>query len=276
MGFLKFVRDKSILASVIAGIYAFANFSGFHRKKRWEKFTKWDYAHRGLHDRKAGIPENSMAAFERAVRHGYGIELDVRMTADGHLVIMHDDSLLRMCGTDRRVSQMTLHELQPFYLDGTKEKIPLLKDVLKLVDGKVPLLIEIKADHFEQKKLCPRLWSFLSGYQGDFFVESFNPLVVQWFWFHHPEIVRGQLSCDFFKEKPHADLVLFVVTNLMTNFMTHPDFISYKYIDTAQLSFQLNKRVYRSMTALWTIRSRKSYEKYKDTADIMIFEGFLP
>ena len=141
----KFARDKSVLAGILAGIYAFATFSGIHRKNKWEKFTGWDYAHRGLHDSDAGIPENSMPAFERAVRHGYGIELDVRMTRDGYLVIMHDDSLLRMCGLDRRVSQMTLKELQPLYLLHTDEKIPLFSDVLKLVDGRVPLLVEINA-----------------------------------------------------------------------------------------------------------------------------------
>jgi len=271
-----FLKAALKITSVIAGLYVFTSSSGFHRKKKWEHLLGWDYAHRGLHDSRACIPENSMSAFKAAVENGYGIELDVRLTADNQLVIMHDENLLRMCGVNRKVTNMQLRELEGLRLAKSNESIPLFKDALQLIGGKVPVIIEIKADHFEQSLICPLVWQILKDYSGDYCIESFNPFVVQWFMFHHPRVVRGQLSCDFFREKMHCDLTLFLVTHLMTNFLTHPDFISYKYLDTGIPAYQLNKRVFHSMTALWTLHSRPAYNKFKGRADVIIFEGFRP
>jgi glycerophosphoryl diester phosphodiesterase len=264
------------MTAVLAGVYTFTSSSGFHKKSKWQHLLGWDYAHRGLHNNQNKIPENSMIAFKRAVDKGYGIELDVHLTADNQLVVFHDDTLIRMCGINKKINHMPLSELMQYPLLDTDEHIPLFQDVLALVDGRVPLIIELKVDHGNQNLLCPLVWQQLENYRGSYCIESFHPFALQWFKRHQPQVVRGQLSCNFFKENPHCDLVLFLMANLMTNFFTHPDFIAYKYLDTSNPAFQFNRKYLNAMTVLWTISNRPAYEHYKDTADVIIFEGFEP
>ena len=159
---------------------------------------------------------------------------------------------------------------------GTGEGIPLFKDVLALVDGKVPLIIELKVDGSNQNLLCPLVWQLLSGYKGSYCIESFHPFVLQWFKRHQPQVVRGQLSCNFFKENPHCDIVLFLMSNLMTNFFTHPDFIAYKYLDLKNPAVIYNRKLFRIMTVVWTIPGKPTYDRFKGKVDAMIFEGFEP
>ena len=101
------------------------------------------FAHRGLHDNNHQIPENSLAAFQRAVDAGYGIELDVQLSADRIPVVFHDATLSRMCGIDRRVNELTFAELRQLSLVNTKEQIPSFQEALALVNGKVPLLVTV-------------------------------------------------------------------------------------------------------------------------------------
>lgn len=264
------------IGSIITGFYLFASAPGFHKREKWQHLTGWDYAHRGLHDNEHGIPENSMAAFQRAVDKGYGIELDVHLTADNQLVVFHDDTLTRMCGINKKISGFLYSCLQQLRLLGTGEGIPLFKDVLALVDGKVPLIIELKVDGSNQNLLCPLVWQLLSGYKGSYCIESFHPFVLQWFKRHQPQVVRGQLSCNFFKENPHCDIVLFLMSNLMTNFFTHPDFIAYKYLDLKNPAVIYNRKLFRIMTVVWTIPGKPTYDRFKGKVDAMIFEGFEP
>ena len=109
-------------------------------------FEKQYIAHRGLFDNENGIPENSIPAFKRAVDQGYGIELDVQLTMDHKLVVFHDESLRRLCRADRLLRDCTYAELQEYSLGISRERIPLFEDVLKVVDGKVPLIVEVKQE----------------------------------------------------------------------------------------------------------------------------------
>ena len=102
------------------------------------------YAHRGFHG-EPGIPENSMAAFRRAYQCGCGVELDVQLTGDGQLAVIHDKSLKRTAGVDREVSDLSMAELKQCRLEGTQETIPSLEEVLELFQGGPPLLVELKA-----------------------------------------------------------------------------------------------------------------------------------
>lgn len=264
------------IGGIVTGFYLFASAPGIHKKKKWQHLTGWDYAHRGLYDNEHGIPENSMAAFRRAVDKGYGIELDVHLTADNQLVVFHDDTLTRMCGMNKKISSFLYSDLMQLRLLGTEEGIPLFKDVLELIDGKVPLIIELKVDGSNQNLLCPLVWQLLSRYKGDYCIESFHPFVLQWFKRHEPQVVRGQLSCNFFKENPHCDIVLFLMSNLMTNFFTHPDFIAYKYLDLDNLAVIYNRKLFHIMTVVWTIPGKPTYDRFKNKVDAMIFEGFEP
>lgn len=272
----KFVRTMAYIGGIVTGFYLFASAPGIHKKTKWQHLTGWDYAHRGLYDNEHGIPENSMAAFRRAVDKGYGIELDVHLTADNQLVVFHDDTLTRMCGMNKKISSFLYSDLMQLRLLGTEEVIPLFKDVLELIDGKVPLIIELKVDGSNQNLLCPLVWQLLSRYKGDYCIESFHPFVLQWFKRHEPQVVRGQLSCNFFKENPHCDIVLFLMSNLMTNFFTHPDFIAYKYLDLDNPAVIYNRKLFHIMTVVWTIPGKPTYDRFKNKVDAMIFEGFEP
>ncbi|MGN1296607.1 MAG: glycerophosphodiester phosphodiesterase family protein, partial [Candidatus Aphodocola sp.] len=101
-------------------------------------------AHRGYHNNKKGIPENSVLAFKKAIDNKYLIELDVRLTKDKKLVVFHDGNLKRVCGVNKRVKDLTYRELLKYNLFDTTLKVPLFSDVIKLVNGKVPILIETK------------------------------------------------------------------------------------------------------------------------------------
>ena len=272
----KFVRTMAYIGGIATGFYLFASAPGIHKKTKWQHLTGWDYAHRGLYDNEHGIPENSMAAFRRAVDKGYGIELDVHLTADNQLVVFHDDTLTRMCGMNKKISSFLYSDLMQLRLLGTEEGIPLFKDVLELIDGKVPLIIELKVDGSNQNLLCPLVWQLLSRYKGDYCIESFHPFVLQWFKRHEPQVVRGQLSCNFFKENPHCDIVLFLMSNLRTNFFTHPDFIAYKYVDLDNPAVIYNRKLFHIMTVVWTIPGKPTYDRFKNKVDAMIFEGFEP
>lgn len=114
----------------------------FQKHPLQSKFSRRTFAHRGLFDH-LSRPENSLAAFGAAVEHGYGIELDLQMTADGKIVVFHDESLQRMCSTPLKIEQSTFAELQKHPLLNSDQTIPLFSEVLQLVDGKVPLIVEI-------------------------------------------------------------------------------------------------------------------------------------
>jgi len=137
----------------------------FHRKLCAKQLTSHAYAHRGLYDNARGVPENSLPAFERAVRAGYGIELDVRETRDHVLVVHHDETLERSCGDKRRVCDVPLAELQQLELFKTGEHIPTFDEVLSLVNGQVPLIVELKTD-FYNHALPQAVHQRLSQYSG--------------------------------------------------------------------------------------------------------------
>ncbi|MGN1113650.1 MAG: glycerophosphodiester phosphodiesterase family protein [Oscillospiraceae bacterium] len=153
-------------------------------------------SHRGLHNIQKGVPENSLKAFELSCEKNLAIELDVRMTKDGKLVVVHDGNLKRLCGVDVNVSDIYADEITEYSILGTSEKIPLLSQVLKLVNGRVPLMIELKGswDLFDMER---RVCHLLKKYKGDYAVASFNPATLLWFRIFEPRINRIQLVSRF-------------------------------------------------------------------------------
>ena len=119
-------------------------------------FRQWRYAHRGLHDREKGIPENSMAAFKRAAANGFGAELDVHLMKDGKLAVIHDASLLRTAGADVEIEDLTAEALEQYPLEGTEQRIPLLEEVLPLFTDRAPLIVELKAEREEMELASER------------------------------------------------------------------------------------------------------------------------
>lgn len=238
-------------------------------------FRKWLYAHRGLHDNGSDTPENSLRAFERAVAAGYGIELDVRLTKDGVPVVFHDNTLKRVCGAEGTVRQRTFEELQALSLFGTDQKIPRFEDVLKLVDGRAPLIVELKMEGTDVS-VCPAADRLLSAYRGLYCVESFNPLGLLWYRRNRNGVVRGQLADAYHKEGKYRGPLYFLLQNLMLNWLGKPDFIAYNHRYPKALSRILCRRLFGSAAAAWTIRSREELERAEKQFDLYIFDSFLP
>ena len=166
---------------------------GIATKRQKAPFLGVNFAHRGLHTRDKIIPENSLAAFREAAEAGYGVELDVQLSKDGYVVVFHDDDLKRVCNIDKRVDEVNYSELREISLCGTKETIPLFTDVLDTIDGRGPIICELKTGK-RNKELCRKTYEIIQNYQGDICIESFDPTIVAWFRFHAKDLVRGQLA----------------------------------------------------------------------------------
>lgn len=235
------------------------------------------YAHRGLHDNAGEAPENSMAAFRKAVEAGYGIELDVQLTKDKVAVVFHDFTLKRMCGAEGKVSDYTYEELQQFSLASSEEKIPKFTDFLALVNGRVPLIIEYKIAG-GNTEVCSVADEILQGYKGLYCIESFNPLGVRWYRKHRPEIIRGQLADNFIKsgEKEFSVFLYFALHHLLFNFITKPDFIAYNHHNYRDLSRLLCRHMFGCLSVAWTIKSKRELEERKGDFDLFIFDSFVP
>lgn len=235
------------------------------------------YAHRGLHDNATNAPENSMKAFEKAVKAGFGIELDVQLSRDKIPVVFHDFTLKRVCGTEGKVSDYTYEELQQFLLFESEEKIPKFEDLLKLVDGRVPLIIEYKIPG-GLTEVCPIADKLLADYAGPYCIESFNPLGVLWYRQNRKEVMRGQLADNFRKsgEREFSKILYFALHNLLFNFLTKPDFIAYNHRCYKDLSRQICRYLYGCTAVAWTIKSREELAERKADFDLFIFDSFAP
>ncbi len=238
-------------------------------------FKKVYFAHRGLHDNAGDAPENSMAAFRKAVEAGLGMELDVQVTKDGVPVIFHDFKLDRICGAEGKIKDYTYEELQAYTLCQSKERIPKFTDLLAMVDGQVPLIIEIKAET-ANVSFCAVIDDLLRAYGGAYCIESFNPMVLWWFRRHHNGVVRGQLSSNFRKDGDYRNVLYFVMAHLLLNFLTKPDFIAYNHKFGREPGRRICRHIYRRPSAAWTIQSQKDLEQLKDEYDVFIFDGFCP
>ena len=261
--------------AVLAVLYLLAMKPNTKRRDSLKSFTEKPVAHRGLFDN-ITIPENSLPAFEKAVKAGFPIELDVQLTTDDRLVVFHDSALLRVCGDDRRIYEVSYRELQNLTLCDTEGKIPLFSEVLEVIGGKVPLVMEIKPDgrYEETARLSCEM---LKSYKGEVCLESFHPMVLAWYRKNCPDIPRGLLATDYFKEENDRNIPeRFLLTNLLLNFLAGPDFISYNYRYRNQFSYRVCRALYHPVNACWTIKSQQELEEAAAVFDIRIFDSFIP
>lgn len=256
-------------------LYLLAIMPRIFRRPDTSLFKKVYFAHRGLHDNEGDAPENSMAAFRKAVDAGFGMELDVQVTKDGVPVIFHDFKLERICGTEGKVVDHTYEELQAYTLCHSKERIPKLSDLLEMVGGGVPLIVEIKAETADVS-CCAVIDRLLRAYHGAYCIESFNPMVLWWFRLNHGEVVRGQLSSNFRREGVYWNILYFAMTHLLFNFLTKPDFIAYNHKFSEEPGRRICRHLYRHPAAAWTVRSEQDLEALRGEYDVFIFDSFLP
>lgn len=228
-----------------------------------------DYAHRGLHGEE-GMPENSLAAFERACALGFGIELDVQLSRDGEVMVFHDYTLLRMTGEEKKLCELTAAELGALRLAQSDEKIPTLREVLALVDGRVPLLVELKGESGDTS-LCPRVAQLLSEYRGPYCVESFNPLLLRAMRRELPDSFLGLLYTNVYREKKKT--ILHGLLSIMAfNFLAKPNFIAYNENYRRAFCVRLTTKFYRSPRFVWTVRSKENLDLAHRLAEYPIFE----
>ncbi len=265
-----------IIIGVVIVLYLLAIMPKLRKNKDCSRMDGWLFAHRGLHNNKSEAPENSLKAFALAVEKGYGIELDVQLTKDLVPVILHDYHLKRACKTDVEIKTLTYDELKEYRLFKSREKIPTLQEVLQVIDGKVPVIIELKIP-WKPEKLCNVVSAVLKDYKGFYVIQSFNPFGLMWYRKHHPEVVRGQLATDFNKEKIEGSrFQYFLLKHLLFNFITRPDFIAYHHVYKTALSFTLCRKLYRTKPVAWTIQSPKELEDSREYYEVFIFDSFIP
>lgn len=263
-----------VLLLVIGTAYLLA-LRGRRNHPGLEKLRGWNYAHRGLHDEK--LPENSMGAFCAALEHGFGIELDIHLMADGNLAVIHDSSLQRTAGTNVTIESLTSAQLVNYRLNETNETIPLFSDVLKLFNGAAPLIIELKTAGGNAKQLCKAACDMLDHYQGPYCIESFDPRCIIWLKKHRPEIIRGQLAENsLHRHNSIPWIIRFVMTNHLLNFLSQPDFIAYNFPHRKTLGTYLCRKLWGIQGVAWTLRTKEDFDTAISEGWMPIFEGYTP
>lgn len=228
-------------------------------------------AHRGLHE--PGVPENSLAAIEAAVDAGYAVEVDIRLSADDVPVVFHDETLDRMTGQPGKLATVPSHTLRELELHDTPHRIPRLDEVLDTVDGRAPLLVELK-NYGDPGELEPAVRDLLAGYDGPFAIQSFNPRSVGWFANHEPSWPRGQIAGSF-QGIELARWKKLLLRRLVLNGLSRPGFIAYEHAELPYWPVTLRRRLGLPILA-WTVRSPEAHRRVQPYADNVIFENYRP
>jgi glycerophosphoryl diester phosphodiesterase len=248
------------------GVYKEAG-DNFHPIECEKWMTSRPIAHRGLHDETT--PENSVPAFEAAIAAGISIELDVQLSKDGEAVVFHDDNVLRLTGVDRDIEKMTIEEIKALRFRGTDLQIPTFEEFLALVDGRVPILVEIKK---HRKPLERIVIERLQRYGGEFAIQAFNPFVIRYVRKLDPTIACGLLSSKF-EDMKLMRIKKAGIKNARLFFIAKPDFLSFEIH-----SFP-NDRIadFREKLGLpvlaWTVKTKEELEHAKHFCDNIIFEN---
>lgn len=264
----EFGFENSYLTLIILIIMLLITFNYKVKRTSFQWINKFPLAHRGYFNDEN--PENSLGAFKNAVNNGFAIELDVHLSKDNEVVVFHDYTLNRMCGINGKVKDYNVSELKKFRLYDTEWTIPTLKEVLKLVDGKVPLIIEIKNSKFPGL-LERKVYELIKDYQGDYVVQSFNPFSMMWYVDNAPHIIRGQLSGKHDDKESGNIFTRFFLRHLLFNVFAQADYINIDINYDNWRIRHLSKKMYKIG---YTARSREEYIKAMSTFDNVIFDNF--
>ena len=229
------------------------------------RLTALPFAHRGLHG--PGRIENSRAAFEAAIAAGHGIELDVQASRDGEAFVFHDYKLERLTGASGDVAGRTSAELRALRLAGTDEPLPTLHEILRLVGGRVPLLIEVKAPDRRVARLCLAVFRSLEGYRGPVGVMSFNPEVPRWFALHAPRVLRGLVASESGKRGLRGR-----IERHLALWRGSAQFLAYDIRDLPS-RFAAGRRKRGVPVLTWTVRSDDERARASAHADQIIYEA---
>lgn len=231
-----------------------------------EWLTQWEYAHRGLHG--DGVPENALTGAQLAIERGAGIECDIQRSADAQPMVFHDWDLVRLAGVEGEIESRTKDELQQLTFVGSEERIASLADLLDLVGGQVPLLIEIKSKRgYDVERTCKAVSNALAGYTGQHAVMSFDPRVARWFRRNSPQICVGLVM----REDAHG-YTQKAWQRRLALWIAKPDFLAY-HIVALPNPWVARLRADGLPILTWTINSAESRARAIANADALISEG---
>ncbi|SLN54235.1 cytoplasmic glycerophosphodiester phosphodiesterase [Roseovarius albus] len=245
-----------------------------------EVFHQIPLAHRALHDKAEGRPENSRAAIRAAMDAGYGIEIDLQLSNDGQAMVFHDYDLSRLTGLKGKVRDRSAEDLGQITLSGGNEGIPTLAEVLELVAGQVPLLIELKDQHGAMGETDGALEQAvardLAGYEGPVAVMSFNPHSVAQLSDLSPDTARGLVTQAYsLKDEPLlSPKTRRRLRDIVDYDRCKASFISHRWSDLARPRVAELKAAGASVLC-WTIRSPIEEAKAREVADNVTFEKYL-
>jgi len=234
-------------------------------------------AHRGYHDRAAGRVENTLSAATAAAACGFAVECDVRLSADGEVIVFHDETLDRLTTAAGPVGARSLAELEAVRLHDTDDRIPTLGELLATVAGAVPLFIELKSDGDGDRRLASRVAGILGGYVGQVAVMSFDPATVRAMRALAPALPRGMVA-DRFDDEENRALSWkrrFALRHLLHAPTVRPDFIAYG-VAALPANAPLLLRHLGLPLLTWTVRTPADREVARRYADQIIFEDFDP
>lgn len=237
-------------------------------------------AHRGLHDRAAGRPENTIAAARAAIAAGYAIECDVRLSADGEAMVFHDAALGRLTAASDPVAARTAADLGRLTIAGTPETIPTLPALLGAIAGRVPLIVEIKASHSGDLALTRRVAAIVAAYDGPVALKSFDPQVVAALRGLVPDAIPRGIVGETTQDDPAyaalTDSARRGLSDLLHIGETRPDFVSWRVGDLPCAATHLTRVLGHLPVMAWTVRTDNQRRLAADHADQMVFEGFVP
>ena len=269
----KVLKIVVIILIIICLLLTFLVAPRMFNKPDMSAFMGASVAHRGYFDNEAGIPENSLASFQAAIEKGFVIELDIQLSSDGVAFVFHDADLERMCGVQGKIWEYTAAELKEMKLFGTEETIPTFEETLALVNGQVPILVEYKMDKVDTA-VCAAGQALLDNYDGAYAIQCFDPRALLWYKKNAPQVARSQLAEEFWeKEEYNGKALYLVLTYMLTNVATRPDFISYKAIHKDNLSLNLC-RMLGAKTACYTLKSGEEFAYVNGDFDMYIFDSF--
>ncbi len=234
-------------------------------------------AHRGLHG--DGLIENTLGAARAAVEATFAIEVDLQLSADGEVVVFHDDTLDRLTDATGPVAARTLAELKEIAIRGSNERIPTLQDLLDTVAGRTPLVLELKSNWDGSDKLAARTAEILTGYEGPVAGMSFDPRILIDLQKYAPGLPRGIVAERHYDDPEWAPLTPAQRRNLghlLHGLQTRPHFVAYHVKDLPAPAPLIARYLFGMPLLTWTVRSDADRQRARRWANQMIFEGFKP
>jgi glycerophosphoryl diester phosphodiesterase len=236
-------------------------------------------AHRGLHDPASGVIENTAGAVGAAIAAGYGIEIDLQISADGEAMVHHDDALGRLTDGQGRLDRLSAAELKRVAFRGSAERMLTLGELCDLVAGRAPLLPELKSRFDGDDRLPARAAAVLAGYGGSVAPMSFDPAQLKFLRDKAPRLPRGIVAAKY-RPHPYWDRMpawqRYAMGTLLPALTARPHFVAYAVDDLPAIGPLLARRIAGLPLLTWAVRTLEQRQRAARWADQIIFEGFRP